>query len=145
MPPSSTFRRGAPKPPAGPRRPVPEPPGGAPEPAAKRPRYPETVLRVASWNVDVSRLGKKMLDIACKLAKMLQHVDIVLLQELGPWDKPLSDAGWAAFLKAIVGKKADEWDARKNGNYAVLASRKDPRGGCGSYATKLFQWLEAPS
>ena len=78
---------------------------------------------------------------------MLQHVDIVLLQELGPWDRPLidGDRGWAAFLKAIVGKKADEWDARKNGNYAVLARRKDPRGGCGSYAAKLFQWLEAPS
>ena len=76
---------------------------------------------------------------------MLQHVDIVLLQELGPWDRPLSDAHWRLFLNGIVGKKADEWDARKNGNYAVLASRKDPRGGCGSYATKLFQWLEAPS
>ena len=141
------FRRGAPKPPAGPRRPVPEPPGGAPEPAAKRPRYPETVLHVASWNVDVSGLGKKMQEIAFLLGKMLQHVDIVLLQELGPWDRPLidGDRGWAAFLKAIVGKKAAEWDACKNGNYAVLARRKDPRGGCGSYAAKLFQWLEAPS
>ena len=124
---------------------MPEPPGGAPEPAAKRPRYPETTLRVASWNVDVPQLGQKMIRCACDAAKMLQHVDIVLLQELGPWDKPLSDADWAAFLKAIVGKKADEWDARKNGPYAVLARRKDPRGGCGSYATKLFPWLEAPS
>ena len=103
------------------------------------------MLRVASWNVDVARLGPKMSTVACDVARMLQHVDIVLLQGLGPWDKPLSDADWAAFLKAIVGKKADEWDARKNGHYAVLARRKDPRGGCGSYATKLCPWLEAPS
>ena len=92
------------------------------------------MLRVASWNVDVSRLGPKMTRVACDAARMLQHVDMELLQELGPWDNPLSDAHWAAFLKATVGKKADEWDARKN-----------PRGGCGSYATKLFPWLEAPS
>ena len=97
------------------------------------------------WNVGVARLGPKMTHVACDAARMLQHVDIVLLQELGPWDNPLSDAHWAAFLKATVGKKADEWDARKNGHCAVLARRKDPRGGCGSYATKLFPWLEAPS
>ena len=93
----------------------------------------------------MDRLDQKMIRVACDVAKMLQHVDIVLLQGLGPWDKPLSDAHWVEFLKAIVGKKADEWDARKNGHYAVLARRKDPRGGCGSYATKLFPWLEAPS
>ena len=141
MPPPKTQKPPAPEPPGG----APEPAAsGAPEPAAKRPRQ-ETMLRVASWNVDVARLGTKMTSVAIALAKMLQHVDIVLLQELGPWDNPLSDANWAAFLKAIVGKKADEWDARKNGHYAVLARRKDPRGGCGSYATKLFPWLEAPS
>ena len=141
MPPPSTRKPPAPEPPGG----APEPAAsGAPEPAAKRPRQ-EAMLRVASWNVDVARLGPKMTHVACDVARMLQHVDIVLLQELGPWDKPLSDADWAAFLKAVVGKKADEWDARKNGPYAVLARRKDPRGGCGSYATKLFPWLEAPS
>ena len=103
------------------------------------------MLRVASWNVDVARLGPKMTHVACDVARMLQHVDIVLLQELGPWDRPLNDTAWAAFLNGMVGKKADEWDARKNGPYAVLARRKDPRGGCSSYATKLFPWLEAPS
>ena len=73
-----------------------------------------------------------MTKLACAVARIIQHVDIVLLQELGPWGKPLSDAHWRAFLNTIVGKKADEWDARKNGPYAVLARRKDPRGGCGS-------------
>ena len=42
------------------------------------------MLRVASWNVDVARLGPKMSTVACDVARMLQHVDIVLLQELGP-------------------------------------------------------------
>ena len=54
---------------------------------------------------------------------MLQHVDIVLLQELGQWDKPLSGADWAAFRNCVVGRQADQWDARKNGPYAVLARR----------------------
>ena len=48
------------------------------------------------------------------------------MQELRPWDNPLSDA---AFLKATVGKKADEWDewdARKNGHYAVTPSSRGP-------------------
>ena len=75
---------------------------------------------------------------------MLQDVDIVLLQELGSWNHPLSDGAWGFFLESILAKTADEWDARKNGPYAVLARRKDPRGGCGSDATKLFPWLEAP-
>ena len=143
MPPPSTTRGGAPKPVAGP--PVPGPSCGAPEPAATRPRHPGPSLRIASWNVDVPKPGVNMTRTAENLAKMLQHVDIVLLQELGPWDKPLSDAEWALFLTDIVGKKADEWDAHRNGPYAVLARRKDPRGGCGSDATKLFPWLEAPS
>ena len=128
MPPPSTRKPPAPEPPGG----APEPAAsGAPEPAAKRPRQ-ETMLRVASWNVDVARLGPKMTHVACDVARMLQHVDIVLLQELGAWDKPLSEPDWAAFVKAIVSKKADEWDARKNGHYAILAKREDPRGGCGS-------------
>ena len=38
-----------------------------------------------------------------------------------------SPAHWAAYVKAIVGKKAHEWDARKNGHYAVLARREDPQ------------------
>ena len=92
-----------------------------------------TTVRVASWNVDVPNVGQKMVRVARNVARMLQHVDIVLLQELGPWDRPLSDAHWAVFLKAIVGKKADEWDARKNGHYAVLARREDPRGGCSPF------------
>ena len=102
------------------------------------------MLRVASWNVDVARLGPKMTHAACDVARMLQHVDIVLLQELGPWDKSMIDKDWRHFLNSIVGKKADEWDARKNGPYAVLARREEPRSGCGSYATKRFPWLEAP-
>ena len=105
MPPPSTRKPPAPEPPGG----APEPAAsGAPEPAAKRPRQ-ETMLRVASWNVDVAKLGPKMTAVAINVARMLQHVDIVLLQGLGPWDKPLSDADWPAFLEAIVGKKADEW------------------------------------
>ena len=103
-------------------------------------------MRTASWNVDVSRPGKHMNRIAQRIADdMLQDVDIVLLQELGSWNHPLSDGAWGFFLESILAKTADEWDARKNGPYAVLARRKDPRGGCGSDATKLFPWLEAPS
>ena len=95
--------------------------------------------------MDVATFGPNMIGKGQEIARMLQHLDILLLQELGSWDKPLREDEWQAFLRVIVAKKGDEWDARKNGPYAVLARRKDPRGGCGSYATKLFPWLEAPS
>ena len=84
-------------------------------------------------------------EIASDIAQMLARVDVLLLQELGPWDAPLSDADWEKFLKGIVSRNNHDWDACKSGPYAVLARRQDPRGGCGSYATKLFPWLEAPS
>ena len=107
---------------------MPGPSGGAPEPDAKRPRSPGPKLRVASWNVDVSAPGKHMARIAYDVAKMLTHVDVVLLQELGAWDKPLNNAGWDVFLKEVLGKKADEWAARRNGPYGADESRLHGRG-----------------
>ena len=86
---------------------------GAPESAAKRqrgekPRGPGPSLRVFSWNIDVATQGHKMTCVAADLAKALSLADVILLQELGPWDNPMTEDDWKAFKHSIFGNRASQ-------------------------------------
>ena len=64
--------------------------------------------------------------VAADLAKALSLADVILLQELGPWDNPMTEDDWKAFKHSIFGNRASQWTARKRGPYAVLARNQDP-------------------